>query len=370
MFAFTYFQVMPEFLDFLLLFGKQEHAQDLYCSGFYQRTHLAGADLSIEEDSRNWSGHDMQVCYSLKSVEPSEFQEHWPWSIRHCAVHHSFDAQNIRSTWVIIKGDDLIEERIKAATNEKEAPLGKSAFETIEKAFGAALTTHLILCDWTTENWRWYIKFLEEKFEGLTGETITTNAAVLVNTMDRSGTRGLRPSDTLNTIQTSRSRRMLSFPSSVKTQTQTFDTRPMTPTKCDPPVRMHENPGGKKQPMPPGWKGDILETPSSPTVKRDKYGQRIFSFENLQDIQHLKDKANETILILRLNLNVIMQLKQYYVSITECNELPETIGRNCGREMKSFGRRIDGITKNLELQILRGESLLCSLTDRKTLVGN
>lgn len=370
MLAFTYFQVIPEFLDFLLLFGEQEHAQDLYCSGFYQRTRLQGAELGTKADTRNWSGRDMQVCYSLKSVEPSPSQAHWPWSIRHCAVHHSFDAINIRSTWLIIKGDNLLEERVKLATSEKEAPMGKPAFETIEKAYGAALTTHLILCDWSAENWRWYIKFLEERFEKLTGESITTNAGVPVSPANGSDTKILRRTDTPNTIQTQKSRRILSFPPSVRAQTQTFENRPMTPTERDQPIKIHENPSGKKQPMPPGWKGNISQTPGSPSVKRDKYGQQIFSFDDLQDIQHLKEKANETVLVLRLNLNVIMQLKQHYVSITECNELPENISRNCKWEMISFGRRIDGITKTLELQILRVESLLCSLTDRKTLVGS
>lgn len=369
MLAFTYFQVMPEFLDFLLLFGEQEHAQDLYYSGFHQHTRLAGAEFGPKTDTRNWSGRDMQVCYSLKSVEPSPSQAHWPWSTRHCAVHHSFDAENIRSTWLIIKGDNLIEERIKLATSEKEASMGKPAFETIEQAFGAALNTHLILCDWSAENWRWYIKFLEERFEKLTGESITMNAGVLVSSANDFDTKKLRRSDTPNTVQTQNSRRIFSFPASVRAQTQTFENRPMTPTERDLPLRILKNPSGKKQPMPPGWKGDDPATPDSPSVKRDKYGQQIFSFEDLQDVQHLKEKANEAVLVLRLNLNVIMQLKQHYVSITKCKELPDKISGNCKWEMISFERRIDGITKNLELQILRVESLLCSLTDRKTLVG-
>lgn len=122
--------------------------------------------------------------------------------------------------------------------------------------------------------------------------------------------------------------------------------------------------------MPPGKKDDIPSTPGSPSVKRDKYGQRMFTFDDLQDIQHLKEVANEIVLFLRLSLNVIMQLNQYYVSSTECKEMPEKISRNCRWEIISFGRRIDGITKKLELQILRVESLTRSLTDRKTLVGS
>ena len=282
--AFTYFQVMPEFLDFLFLFGEQEHAQGLYYSGFHQCTHLTGAEMGRRVDTRNWSGRDMQVCYCLKSVESSPSQEHWPWSIQNCAVHHSFDAGHVRSTWLIIKGDNLIEKRIKLATSEKEVSIGKSAFETIETAFGAALTTHLLIYDWSAENWHDLIKYLEERFEKIFGE--------------------------------------------------------------------------------------IFEMPSSESVKRDKYGQRVFSFQDLQNIQHLKERANETVLVLRLNLNVIVRLKQHYLSISECHELPENISRSCKWELIKFRRRIDGITTNLELQILRIEKLLCSLTDRNTLVGS
>ena len=77
--------------------------------------------------------------------------------------------------------------------------MGKPAFETIEKAFGAALTTHLILCDWSAEHWRWCIKFLEERFEK---QSITTNADVPVNAANDSDTKKLRRSDTRNTFQT------------------------------------------------------------------------------------------------------------------------------------------------------------------------
>ena len=196
------------------------------------------------------------------------------------------------------------------------------------------------------------------------------HAGVLVNPSNDFDMKKLNRLDTPNTVQTQTSRRIFSFPASIRAQTRTFENRPMTPTERDLPLRIFENPSGKKQPMPPGWKGNDPATPDSPSVQRDKYGQQIFSFEDLQNIQHLKEKANEALLVLRLNLNVIMQLKQHYVCITKCKELPDKLSGNCKWEMISFERRIDGITKNLELQILRVESLLCSLTDRKTLVGS
>ena len=370
MLAFTYLQVIPEFVDFLLLFGEQQHAQDLYCSGFYQQTRLQGADLGTTAPLRNWSGCDLQVCYSLKSIERSQLQAHWPWSIRHCAVHHSFDAKTVRSTWVIIKGDNLIEERINRATNGKNASLGKPAFETVEKAFAASLTTHLMLCDWSSENWRWYVKFLEEKFEDLTSETITTNADVPVSPQTMTDNKKLQCKTTQGMGQINGLSRVFSFPASFRTPTQDFENRPMTPQSREPVTRVMENPSGKKQQVPPGWKCDTLKSPASPPGRRDTYGQRIFSFEDLQDIQHIEEKGNEILLILRSNLNVILQLSQYYTSITESDELPGGISRSCIRNMVHFSRRIHGIVKTNELQILRVEALICLLADRKRLVSS
>ena len=121
--------------------------------------------------------------------------------MRHCAVHHSFHAENIRSTWLIMKGNNSNEKRVKSVTSEKAAPIGKSAFETIEKAFGAVLTIHPILCDWSSEDWRWYIESLEQRLEKLTVESITTNADVPLSMVNPSDTNELHGSDAPNTIQ-------------------------------------------------------------------------------------------------------------------------------------------------------------------------
>ena len=60
-------------------------------------------------------------------------------------------------------------------------------------------------------------------------------------------------------------------------------------------------------------------------------------------------------------------MKQYHMSTIESNELPEKGSSSSKWEMVSFERRIDGITKKLGLHILRVESLIGSLKDRKTL---
>lgn len=95
----------------------------------------------------------------------------------------------------------------------------------------------------------------------------------------------------------------------------------------------------------------------------------VRSFSHLQHIQDTEEKANETVLVLNLNKNVISQLKRYYISIFESEELPEDIRRKCQDDLTHFERRIDGITSDMALQISRVEALLRSLADRKSLVN-
>ena len=366
--AFTYLQIMPEFIDFLLLFGEQEHAQDLFHSGFHQRTRLTSWELSPKVPERNWSGRDLQLCYSLKSVEHSGSQADWPWSIRHCAVHHNFDVENVRSTWVMIKGDDSMKRRLQSATSDRGLP-DMSSFGTIDRAFSASLATHLILCDWSAENWRWYIKFLEENFADLTDSAIVMNADVpvgLATDWDRY-TVPLR-ANTQKTNITLLSRASTSFRSFIS-RTRTLNSIEMNATEPKPLVPMYKNSLGNMQPVPPGRKLNSSQGLRSPTIKLDKFGQRQFRFQDIQEVQDLEERANETVLILKLNLNVISQLTNHYKSLLESNELPQMISRGCLGDMVRFNRRIDGITKDIELQILRVESLLRLLADRKTLVS-
>ena len=366
--AFTYLQVMPEFLDFVFLFGYQVQAQDLYCSGFHQRTHLTGIQKSLEVPERNWSGRDLQVCYSLKSVEHSGAQRDWPWSIRHCALHHSFDIVNVRSTWIIIKGDSSMEQRIQSAASNR-GPGELSSFATVDRAFAASLATHLLVCDWSGENWRWYIKALEDRFEELTEATTFMNADAPVSpTKDTDLFSPIPRTDsqiTQNSFLTAKSR-ISSFRDTLRGRIKTSDSIAMTNQKAEASPRIYTNSSGNEQPLPPGKKMDTSET--SPTSV-DEYGQRVFSFKDLQHVQNIEEMANEAVLVLRLNVNVIHQLKQYYISVQESQELPATIADRCKSDMMRFGRRIDGIVQNFELQILRVEALLRLLADRKTLAS-
>ncbi|KAL8693617.1 MAG: hypothetical protein Q9218_001575 [Villophora microphyllina] len=351
--------------------GERVVAQDFYSDCFHQRTCLSNLTQGLTIPARAWSGYDFKVCYSLKSVERSETQTAWPWSIRHCAVHHTFDVLNIRSTWVIVKGNELIEKRITSATRPRSPP-EFSSYDTIGRAFASALASHLLVIDWAGENWRWYINFLEEQFENMTKGAISIDADIPSQTLEvgevstllsRTNTQLSRPSPKVGSFPLSP--RLFSF----STQ-RTATTPAVNEMQPLPSQQYHTNPrSGKRQPLPPGKTIDTTQTPKQPTDHHDSYGQRQFKFRHIQDIQDLEESANEIVLVLRMNLNVCKHISEFYQSLLSSKQLPrDLLEENSHGDLANFQRRTQGVINQMDGRILRVEALLRLIADRKTLL--
>ncbi|KAF4628548.1 hypothetical protein G7Y89_g9603 [Cudoniella acicularis] len=165
-FALTYHQVMPVFLDFVFPFGLQEYPQDFHFSGFREETRLLPGDRGLEIPQLGRSGCEIRLCYSLKSVEASNNNPGSPWSMRQMAVCHSFDLETGKSFWVLVKGNNIIRDRIKDLTgpvSSSESEL--RSFRTTAGALNSSLATHELLCDWCGEEWRWYLNYLEKQLQ-------------------------------------------------------------------------------------------------------------------------------------------------------------------------------------------------------------
>ncbi|KAL8707482.1 MAG: hypothetical protein Q9225_007748, partial [Loekoesia sp. 1 TL-2023] len=361
---------MPQFLDLLFPLGDREIAQDFYSDSFYQQTCLSNPPQGLHVPELSWSGLDFKICYSLKSVEGSESQTDWPWSIRHCAVFHSFDVASVRSNWAVVKGNQLVEKRITSATSSR-GTREFSCYETIDKAFAAALATHMIMIDWSAENWRWYINFLEDQFEQLTQGTISINADIPIQATEtgdifalvsRTNTQISRPSPRVGNFPPK-------FFNSSSRRTETTPT--VAEMKTLPAQRYRVNPrSGKKQPLPPGKTIVTAQSSDRPTVDHDAYGQKQFKFRHLQEVQSLEESANAAVLVLKSNQNICEQIRAFYRSLLDNNELSGTgIEQNCERDVVHFERRIQGVLNQMNAQILRVEALLRLIADRKTLVS-
>jgi hypothetical protein len=86
------------------------------------------------------------------------------WPIRQAAIHHQFDVLEGTTLWLITKGNLDLKDRIQDITGKDGRPEDR-AFGTSEECFKSSLAVHLMLCHWSTEEWRWYIQRLEAVIE-------------------------------------------------------------------------------------------------------------------------------------------------------------------------------------------------------------
>lgn len=356
---------MPEFVDFLLPFGFRSYAQDFYFSGFRQRTQLGEQWRKIAPNARPLDKR-YQICYNFKSVEPSDSDS---WSIRHCAIHHSFDLKDVRTSWIIVKGNQLMKRRIESATSD-QGPQEPSDYKSMSGAFKTSLETHLVFCDWSAENWRWYINSLEDKFQRMTR---TFSAPVHVPFLPTAATDQFQLKPRIMTQRTGTSK----FSMFSRTPTHMTEKGSLKPTIKHRPSgpRTYENPDtGVSQPLPPDEDEDDDEDdnePESPLAPNDvkvEDENRDFSFGKLRKLHHIAEKANEAVLVLNQNIIVLAQLRQYYRSLSMRKDFPKDLAESCKDAVDDFELRTNGLENDMQMQILRLETLLRLLEDRKTLV--
>jgi len=164
----TYHQVMPVYIDFMLVFGGQSNAKDLRFSGFREQTRLKTPANGHPAPELGRSGKHFQLCYNLKGVqfkkESNENIKLDEWSIRDAAIYHRFDVQYGTTLWIATKGGTDLRDRYEELTRPTGQP-NDNIYKDPSSCFRSALQTHLLYCQWSTEDWRWYILWLEKVVE-------------------------------------------------------------------------------------------------------------------------------------------------------------------------------------------------------------
>ncbi|MCJ1400674.1 hypothetical protein MMC11_003882 [Xylographa trunciseda] len=138
------------------------------------------------------------------------------------------------------------------------------------------------------------------------------------------------------------------------------------------PPQTYTNPDtGISQPLPPDEDEDDEDEPEALLNPPDiKVGDenREFSFDKLREIHKLAEKANEATMSLKQNIVVLSQLKQYYRSILMRQNFPKELANTCKDAVDGFELCIEGLEHDIQMQVLRLETLLYLMEERKTLV--
>ncbi|KAJ6191814.1 hypothetical protein J3E72DRAFT_35523 [Bipolaris maydis] len=155
---------MPVYLDFMLVFGGQTDAIDPRFSGFREQIRLRNPTSGHAVPELNRSGKLFQLSYNLKGVylkkRDRENIKLNVWSIRDAAIYHKFDVEYGTTLWIVTKGGKDILERYADLTKPEGRPEDIN-YDNPSACFRSTLVTHLLYCHWATEDWRWYIVWLE-----------------------------------------------------------------------------------------------------------------------------------------------------------------------------------------------------------------
>ena len=343
---------MPSFLDFVFSFGAQHHAKDFSFTGFRHDTRLSNGEKSPPIANLGRSGRAIQLCYNLRSVEASPDQEHWPWSIRSTATHHAFDLETGLTNWFMVKGEGGASMKDRIITETSSQPANAlNRFGDRCQAFSSALSTHLLLGDWSVENWRWYINYMEEEVQAITRKTLSVKV-----TRPQAETRPQVPYTRTIT--------------GVLVQPQKHSTSKSFTAKQQPSIplaNLVQTQPNQGPPGPPGPPPSLSTVPKMTNFDPSRPDQE-FSFEDLRKIERIEEHANEALLVMTLNSSVLSALSQHYSFVTESAECPQDLKTACMIDVRRFKDRLSDISTEIQIQKARMETLLRLLADRKALV--
>ncbi|KAM7187241.1 hypothetical protein V8F33_011332 [Rhypophila sp. PSN 637] len=167
----AYHQVMPNYIDFLLVYGAQEEDHELRYSGFRTRTTLSNPHAGHVVPGLQRSGCQYEMCFNLKAVSRKEENPKDPfaprWRIEQSAIYHRFDLKTGTALWIIGDPRESVKGMIGDVLPEGSLPRN-FRFGTVAEAFISSLHTHLLLAQWASDEWRSHIQSLEATIEKLT----------------------------------------------------------------------------------------------------------------------------------------------------------------------------------------------------------
>ncbi|CAM1507876.1 Fc.00g047240.m01.CDS01 [Cosmosporella sp. VM-42] len=348
----SYHQIPPTFLNSVFSFGSTLSQFDCSLATFSEENTLfARRKHSLALPKLGRSGREIRHSFLLRSVEPSDSVPNWKWGIRPLAVYHSFDVETGRATWITLKGNELIENRMIEAVSENSA-LNPSTLRKVSESFAATLEVHCMLLDWVDENWRWYINAIEAVTRNVTKKprTVKVDDQPHLKTIKRN----------ISQINMEEPVRSTSFAQNVASaghQLQQLRRR-ITFQKDDTTNPQNSSTGAQEK-----------QTKKSASDIDKLMNLEMFSIREMQKLQEVTERVQEARLVLDLNLKVVKQIREHYQNLINEYEVPELeeIRKNCRNDFLRFLCRSKAVETNIEIRASQLDSLLALVREGKDL---
>jgi Mg2+ and Co2+ transporter CorA len=98
------------------------------------------------------------------------------------------------------------------------------------------------------------------------------------------------------------------------------------------------------------------------------HAYRQYEAWEIQDLQGWQDKANEAVMVLEANANILRSLRKFYFNLVSRKDFPDTLKASCEDHLYAFFSQLDEITSEFDMQLARAKLLVNITSDRKQLI--
>ncbi|KAI5920307.1 hypothetical protein F4810DRAFT_440630 [Camillea tinctor] len=347
----AFLQVNPIFLDSIHAFGRRLDPVDASLSQFQFDGEISGG---IRIDGLGRSGRQLRHTYLLRSPEKNG-EGIRPWSIRQTAVYHAFDLETGRALWITVKGNNVLQDAVRKDTSGYQENI-----ESINKSFLFTLKTHLVYLRWCQEGWRWFVRDLDQEVREalLRGRTAPIGREPYSDDAD--------DPDSQYTERPVGIQEKLSQPSTrMRSKFAGFHSR-LKKTHGRSPYGQTPNQHISSQPR----RRDISKAWPGPKQILDS-----FEFIDLQELNSIGDRIQEAVLVIKLDIKTLRELRMYYQELNERGELPKDDSKVLPKDDSqplppqhlSFLEKIQAIVNTMETRQIQLESLAQRLGEGKRL---
>lgn len=341
----TYHQVMPSFLDFCYEFKASENnlsVTKVRHEDFIGKYH---SNPGIPHLRR--SGSLIQHAFNVLGLEEPRTSDHYEWPVRHITVYHSFDLEEGKSLWILVKGNDAVQNLLFPPDGGLSNDLAGDEPRAPTSAFQASLRVQLQLLNWCTLYWDDYITELERNAAGLSAISAGS------------------PIDQLIMRETKSWESKLTMQHSNRPQRRVTETSQMTEFKLSKvftnitgvwgglsratSLLTFGSRGGGAETAAPSTSGNAKEQsmsddrPATPCIKD------MFQHENLQLLHTLAAKADNAVMLLKQNNKVLSEIRRKYLALGSSSGFCEYFDdQSCNDDLIDFDRQMQAMEGDLD----------------------
>lgn len=388
----TYYQVMPSFLDLVLTFEYRD--QPLTRAVFRHEDYLADGSEPFALPELGRSGKQVQHAFNLVSIENDRRAASSKWFLRQVATYHSFDVQNGRSLWIVLKGNSLIARRFLSASGGKHRQLKAKSITSPETSFIATLHMQIMIMDWCIEDWAEYTDDLDSRLQKLSTDARTAHVDEATKAEEMTRAYRSKRNTGLQSVREHSVSRQGAFEDPEDTsQKSPIDSAPPSPTMSrkrtltrsfsDLVPAMRRLSTFTSQKTKDSWSKDLEKGPSGePEGQNDDNQQdeetgaelaelsKNFSFAQFQRLNSLGDDVEQARGVIEQNMGVLREIREHYEEVIASHAFKTHIQSElCKGEIAVFFRRVKSVERELDNHLGQLNSLARALENEKVMVS-